>query len=70
MNDNEVSRGQDLLHRILFLAAGILITIYGVLAMRNDVPIVLWAASFILGPILLLIGGVGIYRALGDRSNR
>jgi len=46
------------------LGRGALVTIYAYLAMGNDIPDFLWWPAWILGPILVLIGGNSIFRGL------
>jgi len=49
---------------VLFLATGLLITGYAVLAAKNRVPMIFWGLGFVVGPIFLLIGGNSIYRGM------
>ena len=58
---------KDVWNGVLFLAVGILITTYTVLAMRNDAPIVLWGLGWVVGPIFILLGGNGVFRSLTSR---
>ncbi len=44
---------------LLFLSAGALITGYAYLAMRNEVPSVLWWPGWFVGPLFLLLGAPG-----------
>jgi hypothetical protein len=46
------------------LAVGLLIVAFGYVARRNDVPLLYWGVAWILGPLLILIGGNGIVRSL------
>jgi hypothetical protein len=48
----------------LIFAGGALITVYAFLAMRNDLPSILWWLGWIVGPLLLLVGANAIVRAL------
>jgi hypothetical protein len=49
---------------VLFLVTGALATVYAVLAARNDLPIRVWGAGALMGPLLLLLGGNATFRAL------
>jgi hypothetical protein len=55
---------------LLLFVFGALVTTYAYLAMRNEVPSWLWVLAWIVGPLLLLIGGNGIVRALAARRER
>jgi hypothetical protein len=48
----------------LFLVTGALATVYALLAARNDLPIRVWGAGALMGPLLLLLGGNATFRAL------
>ncbi|MBL8729903.1 MAG: hypothetical protein JNM25_15865 [Planctomycetes bacterium] len=49
---------------LLFLVLGVLVTGYALAAARNDVPTVLWSMGWVLGPLLLLLGGNAVWRSL------
>lgn len=59
---------KDLIPGAAFTALGLLVTLYAFLAMRNGVPVVLWALAWVVGPVLLLMGGHATYS--GIRSFR
>ncbi|MAW78131.1 MAG: hypothetical protein VX404_02715 [Planctomycetota bacterium] len=68
MNEsNEQWQRKDALTGLLFCSIGALVTVYAYLAMRNDMPDFLWWPGWILGPILVLIGGNSIFRGLRGR---
>ena len=48
----------------LFLVIGLLVIGFAYLAMQNDAPIMLWGGGWMLGPLLLLLGGNAVWRSL------
>ncbi|MEE2857760.1 MAG: hypothetical protein VX949_10245 [Planctomycetota bacterium] len=65
MNEsNERWQRKDALTGLLLFSVGALVTVSAYLAMRSDMPDFLWGAGWILGPILVLIGGNAIIRSL------
>lgn len=48
---------------LILLGVGGLIVACAVVAMRRGVPFVFWIPAWMVGPLLLLIGGHAIYRA-------
>ncbi|MBX3464746.1 MAG: hypothetical protein KF830_16370 [Planctomycetes bacterium] len=63
--DDEPWTRQDGWIGALFLFTGFLVTAYACMAMRNGIPAMLWAMGWVVGPLLLLLGGHGVWRALG-----
>jgi hypothetical protein len=53
---------------ILFLLMGALVTLWAFLALRRDVPRAWWGAGFLVGPLLLLLGGNAIVRSSRARD--
>ncbi|HLU39828.1 MAG TPA: hypothetical protein VK081_10600 [Planctomycetota bacterium] len=49
---------------VFFLAFGVLIVAYAWIAMRNAVPTLWWAPAWIVGPLMLILGGNALVRAL------
>jgi hypothetical protein len=49
---------------LLFLGMGVLVVAFAIAAMRNDMPIFLWGTGWLLGPVLLLLGGNAVWRSL------
>ena len=62
-SDDTWSR-KDIWLGLLFLGAGVLISMYGVLAARKDVPARFWCLAFVVGPVLVLLGVNSVFRAL------
>lgn len=52
----------------LFLLTGLLVTAYAFTAMQNGAPVMLWGTGWLLGPLMLLLGGNALWRSL--RSGR
>jgi len=55
---------RDIWLGLLFLFAGILIVAYSLTAMLNGYPIAFWGLGWVLGPILILLGGNGVIRSM------
>jgi hypothetical protein len=49
---------------VLFVAFGVLVTLYAFLAMRNEAPMFPWGSGWIVGPLLLFLGGNAIVRSV------
>jgi hypothetical protein len=49
---------------VLFLTTGILVVAYAFSAMRNGAPALLWGSGWVLGPLMVLLGGNAIWRSL------
>ena len=58
---------KDVFTGLLLFSVGAVVTVYAFLAMRSDMPDFLWWPGWILGPILVLIGGNSIFRGLRGR---
>ena len=55
---------------LLFLAVGILIVVYAVLAMGNDVSFGYWGLGWVAGPLLIFLGGNGVFRSLRSGKDK
>ncbi len=49
---------------LLFLVMGLLVTGYAFAAAQNGVPTILWSLGWVLGPLMLLLGGNAVWRSL------
>lgn len=54
---------------LLFLALGALLTVFAVLTARNDVPIARSGLAWVIGPLLLLLGGNALARSLRGKAD-
>ncbi len=61
---------KDIWTGVLFFSAGVLVIVFAILARRNGIPWWLYGEGWFVGPIFILIGGNGIYRALGSLGDR
>lgn len=66
-DDEEDWSLKDLWLSLLFLLAGLLVVVFTLSAMNRDLPAGLWRSGGLIGPLLILLGGVGTYRSLRSR---
>ena len=64
MEANERWTRKNIWIGLLFLAFGIMIVVYSLMAMSNDFPIYYWGLGWILGSLMIFIGGNGVIRSL------
>lgn len=55
---------------LLFAVTGLLVTGYAYGAMQNGTPVWLWATGWLLGPLMLLLGGNALWQTLRAGTRR
>ena len=60
MEEQEHWTPKDIFPGIAFVVMGVLVILYVLLAMKNEVPFSLWGAGWLVGPLFLFIGGNSI----------
>lgn len=64
MSEEDRWTRKDALSGIAFFLIGVLVIAFSVLAMKNGYPIFIWGLGWLLGPLLLFLGGNAIVRGL------